>query len=511
MFSELLESANNTCKFTLVLVLGVLWSGLLVTPGAARDLWIGTAPWCEAKPHHCMQIHGMRHVKTDRCGNGKCCWGSGRKQLCRTHPQDVKGSIWLGTAPICKATPADCGHFLKPMVASGLQSQCAGGSCCGPFGNPKKIHCKPVAGPPRAWFGTAPACGARESDCERHGMEFITTSKTGEGKLCFGAGIKVLCKMRERGPEAATQPGQFALVGLNVFARPYLITHDGQRERTCQIPAALARWEREIGTQFDALAISEAFIDGCEGQITFKDALAYHGWKYTTGKPGGQPGGVFIASRWPIASSDSWTFRAKVALSADSLVPKGVHYARIKKDDGNGRATFVNVFATHFQAWSGPAADKGMAARAGQAQEMAKFIRDQNIKPSEAVLMAGDFNVSKDGPEYRTVVDTLNAVLPPLDPESPEKRRTHVKTLADWSNPEGSSWLDFVFASGDHKQAKSARLLIKAMQPTQPFAACTSTGPLIRHSVSPESGDCLSSETFNALSDHAAVAGIFRY
>ena len=43
------------------------------------------------------------------------------------------------------------------------------------------------------WYGTAPVCKGRKIDCEKRGMEYVRSSKTGGGNTCW-FGEKVLCR-----------------------------------------------------------------------------------------------------------------------------------------------------------------------------------------------------------------------------------------------------------------------------------------------------------------------------
>jgi hypothetical protein len=99
------------------------------------------------------------------------------------------GQVWYGTAPFCEATSDTCLEHGMAYVASdsvGEGAQCLSG---------KKVLCEPLAEGEtiEVWIGTAPACSASAKDCANAGLEFVKSSKKGDGKKCV-TGEKVLCR-----------------------------------------------------------------------------------------------------------------------------------------------------------------------------------------------------------------------------------------------------------------------------------------------------------------------------
>lgn len=401
----------------------------------------------------------MNHVRQDSVGDGETCL-SGSKQLCEEHPlAALPGAVWIGTAPDCRA---------------------------------------------------------QESDCQRHGMEYITRSKSGDGALCLGAGYKVLCAMPETPPkpEVADNADSFNVLSFNVFMRPYIIAHDGQAERSCQVARAISELEIERGIRLDAIAFSEAFMAGCVDGMDFRQTLEDHGWPHATSPETGYASGIFIASRWPIVDQAESVFAD--AVLPDSLAPKGVHHARIAKNV-DGRTVYYNLFATHFQAWVSGAlntsigGDHGAGIRARQAAQMAAFIKARATSRSEAVIVAGDFNVERGTGEFSEVVRILGAKV--IDDAFIEGKGTYFKNLLGpegWTHEtKGASWLDYVMAIEGYRESAASRMSVVEMRGAEPFSICM--GSLVPISVAPDSVDCRANETITSLSDHAAVLGEFTF
>jgi len=91
-------------------------------------------------------------------------------------------SKWIGTAPICDAQPSDCADIDMDYVRS---SKCGDGSCCV---TGRKVKCSPR----QKWLGTAPICDAQPSECADFNMEYVRSSKCGNGSCCV-TGRKILC------------------------------------------------------------------------------------------------------------------------------------------------------------------------------------------------------------------------------------------------------------------------------------------------------------------------------
>ncbi len=365
------------------------------------------------------------------------------------------------------------------------------------------------------WIGKAPDCRAFYSDCERHGLEYITWSSTGNGNLCLIPGsYKVQCRM----PAAPAKPSvvedvnTFNVLSYNIFNLPDYFPGNGlktgQRERSCQVPRAIADYERDLGVRIDAIAISEAFIDGCIGEIDLRTAFRHHGWQYSTMPVTGHASGLFIVSRWQIEVPDELIFENKVEGSWDALAPKGVHYGRIRKNVGDAEQIY-HLFITHFQADPGSeiSTDGGRVVRLEQAREMRTYIDSKDIPTNQAVILAGDFNVQKDSADYASLLQALQASVPDVT----DGMRTNVRGLTGWDSDGVSSWVDYVMTSDTHRQPIGQSLNAQPFF-VHPFKICTRNTALHKfNALSPESADCLATLTVRALSDHAAVLGQFEF
>lgn len=218
----------------------------------------------------------------------------------------------------------------------------------------------------------------------------------------------------------------FTVVQYNAFARPYVVSHDGQAERMELIPEALAQLN---GGDVDVITLCEVDFQVGEGvpyasltdtrNLTDEllarfDALGFSHATRVLDAPRATPamlnGGVIVVSRWPIVQTNSVSYTSFDG--TDGLAKKGSVYVAVSKSDGGTTKTF-HVFATHMQAWYSEAA---RSARAQQASELKAFCDAQGIPADEPVLFAGDLNVDMVlyPEEAGTLFDTLGSTLPRL-------------------------------------------------------------------------------------------------
>jgi endonuclease/exonuclease/phosphatase family metal-dependent hydrolase len=357
---------------------------------------------------------------------------------------------------------------------------------------------------PRARLGTAPFCSASQRDCDVLGLTYVGSYTSGDGLPCL-SGKKVSCEapvipLEPAEPDRLTR---FTIVQYNIMDRPYWVGQEGQRERVCRIPQALAR---SIATQehVDALVFNESFSGVCGGDLMLTDLLAQYGWPYhlptisTWWKPSN--GGIFIASKWPIVASYNLVYTA--CRRIDCLAAKGVQYARIEKKL-DGRTKRYHVFGTHMQAWGG--AEAAMV-RSDQAREMAWFIGRQDIPPTEPVLLAGDFNTRGPGnPQFQAFIDILGVSMPPIVGE-----RRATMDVDNTLFGRGPWWVDYVLPSLAHQRPINAELEAIALRAEREFAICVQAGwrPFY---VSPYASACTKTQHVRDLSDHYPVIGRFEY
>jgi endonuclease/exonuclease/phosphatase family metal-dependent hydrolase len=354
------------------------------------------------------------------------------------------------------------------------------------------------------WLGTAPFCSSSPQDCDILGLTYVRSDAAGDGLPCL-SGEKVLCEVPKihLQPDAPDRVTKFTVVQYNIMDRPFWVGQEGQRERVCRIPQALAH---DIASQehVDVLVFNESFSGGCVGGLSLTDLLAYYGWRYflprvsTWWKPSN--GGIFIASKWPIIASQNLVYTA--CRASDCLAAKGVQYARVEKTV-DGRSKRYHVFGTHMQAYGGePAA----AVRKQQAREMAEFVEQQAIPATEPVLLAGDFNTRGPGsPIFQELIDILRVSMPAIVGD-----RRGTMDLDNTLFSRGPWWVDYVLSSSVHQRPTEASLEALALKPTREFAICVAA-PLQPYYVGPYAPTCTKTQRVRDLSDHYPVIGRFEY
>jgi endonuclease/exonuclease/phosphatase family metal-dependent hydrolase len=354
------------------------------------------------------------------------------------------------------------------------------------------------------WLGTSPFCSASQRDCDVLGLTYIRSDSSGDGLSCL-SGEKVLCAAPAitREPAEPDRLTRFTVVQYNIMDRPYWVGQEGQRERVCRIPQALAR-HIAAKEHVDALVLNESFAGTCTGDLQLTDLLAWYGWPHhlatisTWWKPSN--GGIFIASKWPITASQNMTYTA--CRFPDCLAAKGVQYARIEKTlDGHTKR--YHVFGTHMQAYGGA---EVAAVRSEQARELAAFVQRQNIPSNEPVLLAGDLNTRGPiTPQIQALIDILGVSMPPIVGE-----RRGTMDVDNTLFPRGPWWVDYVLPAMTYQRPMSAELEVIALREEQEFAICVEARLRPFH-VSPLDPACTKTKHVRDLSDHYPVIGRFAY
>jgi len=110
-------------------------------------------------------------------------------------------------------------------------------------------------------------------------------------------------------------------------------------------------------------------------------------------------GGVKIISKFPILSTDGLIFSNRT--TGEQLVNKGALRVRLRAPE---TGVVFNVIGTHMQA-TDSSLQKTSSSSAGirllQMREIVDWISTLGIPASEAIFIAGDFNVEFGSPEYR--------------------------------------------------------------------------------------------------------------
>jgi endonuclease/exonuclease/phosphatase family metal-dependent hydrolase len=357
---------------------------------------------------------------------------------------------------------------------------------------------------PAVWIGTTPFCSASRQDCDVLGLNYVRSDTSGDGLPCF-SGEKALCEVPriDREPAESDRVTRFTVIAYNIMDRPFWAGHDGQRERVCRIPQALAH-DVASREHVDVLVFNESFSGECVDDLRLTDLLAYYGWRHrlprvsSWWKPSN--GGIFIASKWPIVASQQMVYKA--CGSSDCLAAKGVQYARVEKTVG-GRSKLYHVFGTHMQGYAGAAP---VAVRTRQAREMAEFVAQQGIPSTEPVLLAGDFNTrGPRNPLIQEFIDTLKVSMPAIEGDR--------KGTIDVDNTllsRGPWWVDYVLPSTVHQRPRHAALEALGLKPASAFAICAAA-PLQPFYVGPYAATCTKTLHVGDFSDHYPVIGRFEY
>lgn len=177
----------------------------------------------------------------------------------------------------------------------------------------------------------------------------------------------------------------FVSVNYNIFARSYMISHDGQRERAAIIPDALVNGSAVP----DVISLCEAFETGAQEVLTHRfNELGYQVVDATLSpdlmKGQLENGGVMVLTRHPVLKTA--TLKYTECVFADCLAAKGAIYVAVNST----KHGTVHVFATHMQAWPD---ERAVEARLNQAKELKEFVEAQNIPKDQMVIVQGDLNV----------------------------------------------------------------------------------------------------------------------
>jgi endonuclease/exonuclease/phosphatase family metal-dependent hydrolase len=182
---------------------------------------------------------------------------------------------------------------------------------------------------------------------------------------------------------------------------PSLITLHFEQERLAELPLAILAMEEKP----DVIIFQESFLPSARAHIIEQLAELYPyaseiGGEHCSLSVWSSPpkncednlkkslthnSGVFILSRWPVLESHSITYNSvRVSYTFDFMARKGAVYSVINKEGQR-----FHVVGTHLQA---DAASHDI--RMSQIGELMAWLEDFSIPVEEALLFAGDFNVS---------------------------------------------------------------------------------------------------------------------
>jgi len=155
-------------------------------------------------------------------------------------------------------------------------------------------------------------------------------------------------------------------------------------------------------------------------------------------------GGVIIISKHPIVYEQDYIFKhcrnffhRPSTATADCLAHKGCVFAKIKKGK-----TFINVIATHLQAWPGKTFDKVRLKQLKEIRVFAKQLKKNGIiKKKEPLIYQGDFNI--DYYKYKSTLlkmcHLLRTNIPKLIGEnifSSDPTSNYLVETSGWVGPE---------------------------------------------------------------------------
>ena len=158
-------------------------------------------------------------------------------------------------------------------------------------------------------------------------------------------------------------------------------------------------------------------------------------------------GGVLIMSKWPIIEEDDIDFQSLGIpcgiITFDCLARKGVKYVQIDK---MGRP--YHIFGTHLDA------AVGNNIHLAQLEAFNDFILAKDIPDNEAVLMAGDFNISF----FTSLYNSLRSIISIAEPtylgqpyiySSSNYNHYSIGSNSSLDEPSGS-FIDFTLSSSRH-------------------------------------------------------------
>lgn len=368
------------------------------------------------------------------------------------------------------------------------------------------------------WLGKGPDnCNRVAADCEKFGLvhDGVTHLQGDPGDVVCTKGHKIRCVPPTPPNLVTTSNNELKIMSYNSYERPFYISRDGQRERTCRIPYTFIKSNPDV----DVIGLQEIFMEGCfETDLNITHLFQYYGFEYVTYplKQSGKmlPGGVIIASRWPIIKSEQHVFKTVSKWSAESFAAKGVRYAKIRKSV-EGKYTDYNIMVTHLQAF-----DMNMnsgirveGVRLGQSVEWGKFYEDLNIPTNEPVIFAGDFNIDLHTRQVTMdrISKNLNAAFPKLHIKEDDFTWGPSNDIWDFrSDTTAPSFIDYILYGINHTRPIEADFYV--FRPiVDAFPTCWCEGCLSWTKYRwIDDLNCLDKiKYFTSLSDHQAVMAKF--
>lgn len=206
---------------------------------------------------------------------------------------------------------------------------------------------------------------------------------------------------------AASQAITLMTYNIQQLGYPNWIADHFEKQRLELIPESI----RTLAVRPDVLVLQEVFTQHSYDFLlsTLSEIYPYHTqvvgedckdprWSSISGNCQASlikgNSGLLIFSRWPIEQQHAYVFDAvRVSKTFDFLARKGVVYAKIEVTQNNPKELvapmMLHVFGTHLQASA-----EEHDIRLLQLDEMRRFIDGFKIPKDQAVILAGDFNIS---------------------------------------------------------------------------------------------------------------------
>lgn len=209
-------------------------------------------------------------------------------------------------------------------------------------------------------------------------------------------------------PDAASLPrfaGTLSVLTYNVKGLPWPIA--GGRTADLTVIGERLRDLRRHGQAPHVVVLQEAFTDEARAIGTAA------GYRYGIDGTGSEAtvkfvgSGLQILSDYPLSDARRMAFGDAACAGYDCLADKGALAARIFVP---GVATPVEIVTTHLNSRtaSGVSAARADHAYAAQAAALAAFVSESR-RPSDPLIVAGDFNVGRAPVRQTILADTLTA------------------------------------------------------------------------------------------------------
>ncbi|KAJ3020945.1 Sphingomyelin phosphodiesterase 2, neutral membrane (Neutral sphingomyelinase) [Thoreauomyces humboldtii] len=282
--------------------------------------------------------------------------------------------------------------------------------------------------------------------------------------------------------------------------------------------------------QFDIFAMCETFGTLTSRRSRLVDAAAQHGIKYWAHGPERNwwkgkmvDSGLLVMSRYPIVKTDTTEY--VVGTGPDSWASKGILYTQMLTQDSHGVNSRVHLFVSHLQATYIKNEDgddlysEAATIRLQQFNLFRSYIETTLASTtynasSDAVLMAGDFNVpgapfgwqpERDSREYIRMIETLRQDNGSIVDVFRKAEGRQTPTWRPWKQVLGDQ-----SPGSDDPEAPGKRLDYLLQWQDMSVAGSTGTKLLLNVSETGVERFPVEGKNFEQLSDHSGVTSVLR-